>query len=285
MTTHAATQAKAKAEATSQSTFSKQLPICVVFLHGIGGQAKGFDDAIAWFELKGIKACAWNQPGYGGKPLVLPYTFSSIAAALMDDLTKLSDLPQQAIAYRYVFVGHSMGGMLAQTIALVNHMLAPQQQLQIAGLVLAQTSPAFGNSNGIFQTQFVNDRVAPLDAGLTMADVAKKLIPPMVGPSCEPAKVQFAASLMASVPPDTYRAALSALVKFDVRPQLDLINMPVLCLAAEYDKTAPPAVLEKLAAKLAQGSYECLPGLGHVAPMENNDLFCSAVHRFILTLA
>ena len=247
-------------------------------MHGIGGQAKGFDEAIDWFAQKKIVASAWNQPGYGGKPLLEPYTFATVANALAVELA-----PNRS-AYRYVLVGHSMGGMLAQTMAVRNAALAPAEQLHIAGLVLAQTSPAFGNSSGNFQTQFVADRVAPLDAGKSMADVAARLVPTMVGPSCQPEKLRFAASLMEGVPAVTYRAALSALVEFDVRAQLNQIAMPVLCLAAEFDKTAPPAVLEKLAAKLPQAAYQCLPHLGHVAPMEDSEAFCTAVHSFVAPL-
>jgi 3-oxoadipate enol-lactonase len=256
----------------------------IVFLHGIGGQAKGFDEHVALLNAKGFSALAWDQPGYGGKALIEPYTFASIAKQLIGELA--ADSATQAT----VLVGHSMGGMLAQTVAIANSIaklakLTNQpnkgNQLNLVGLVLAQSSPAFGNSDGEFQKKFIADRVAPLDAGKTMADVAQKLVPAMVAPQADPMKVQAALALMSGVPEATYRAALNALVAFDARPSLDLITLPVLCLAAEFDKTAPAAVLEKLAAKLSHGHYQCLTGVGHLAPMENPKLFCQSVENFI----
>jgi 3-oxoadipate enol-lactonase len=58
------------------------------------------------------------------------------------------------------------------------------------------------------------------------------------------------------------------------------ITMPTLCLAAEHDKTAPPPMMEKLAAKLPNGLYTCLPRLGHLAPLEDPEQFCQAVEAF-----
>jgi 3-oxoadipate enol-lactonase len=244
----------------------------IVFLHGIGGSAKGFDSHVAYFAQRGFAASAFNQSGYGGEPLIEPYTFGAAAKILYESL---SIQPNEAT----VLVGHSMGGMLAQTLAIMNTTF--DTPLNLIALVLAHTSPAFGNSEGEFQQRFIADRTAPLDAGKTMADVAAKLVPNMVGPNCPEVARIYCAEMMAAVPAQTYRAALSALVTFDARPHLSLLPMPVLCLAAEHDKTAPAAVLEKLAAKLPHGSFENLPGLGHLAPFEDPELFCKTIEHFL----
>ena len=68
---------------------------------------------------------------------------------------------------RPVLVGHSMGGMVAQT-------MLRRRPEAYAAAVLACTSPAFGNADGDFQKKFVADRLGPLDAGKTMADLAPK---------------------------------------------------------------------------------------------------------------
>jgi 3-oxoadipate enol-lactonase len=244
----------------------------VIFLHGIGGQAVGFDEHVATLNSVGFKALAWNQPGYGGKPLIEPYTFDAIAKML------IGDLAAESVSEPTVLVGHSMGGMLAQVAAIQNSV---SRAINLVGLVLAQSSPAFGNADGDFQKKFIADRVALLDAGKTMADVAQKLVPQMVAPLTNPLQIQSALALMSSVPQATYRAALGALVQFDARPLLASITIPVLCLAAEFDKTAPAAVLEKLATKLSHGRYECLAGVGHLAPTENPTLFCRSIEHFI----
>jgi 3-oxoadipate enol-lactonase len=244
----------------------------IVFLHGIGGIASGFDAHVAYFAQRGFEALASNQPGYGGEPLVSPYSFEAAAGVLYSRLCLCPSEPT-------VLVGHSMGGMLAQTLAIMNPTFATP--LNLVALVLAQTSPAFGNNDGQFQQHFISDRTAPLDEGKTMADVAAKLVPSMVGPLCPEEIRSFCADLMAQVPAETYRAALGALVTFDARPHLASIGMPVLCLAAEHDKTAPASVLEKLASKLPQGHFRSLPGLGHLAPFENSEVFCKTIENFL----
>ena len=50
----------------------------------------------------------------------------------------------------------------------------------LASMVLAQTSPAFGNPSGDFQKKFVADRLKPLQEGKTMADIAEDVIPELI---------------------------------------------------------------------------------------------------------
>jgi 3-oxoadipate enol-lactonase len=237
----------------------------VVFLHGIGGLAAGFDEHVAWFKSKGANALALNCPGYGASAMIEPYTFANVTNNLIEQLSNSNE--------ETIIVGHSMGGMLAQLIAISG-------ALNLRGLVLAHTSPAFGNRDGDFQQRFIADRTARLDAGQTMGDVARELVPTMVGPLCSEPRRDQCIAMMSQVPAATYRKALAALVNFDARPSLHEITIPTLCLAAEHDKTAPPTMMEKLAAKLPDGRYTCLPGLGHLAPLEDPEQFCQAVEAF-----
>ena len=46
------------------------------------------------------------------------------------------------------------------------------------------------------------------------------------------------------------------------------IKVPVLCLAAEHDRNAPPAMVEKMPRKIPGARYVCLPGLGHMPNLE-----------------
>ena len=134
--------------------------------------------------------------------------------------------------------------------------------------VLSCTSPAFGNPAGDFQKKFVADRLAPLDAGKTMADVAPGAADGMMGPNADPAGRALFIEQYAAVPEATYRAAVKCLVTFDERANLPSIKVPVLCLAAEHDRNAPPPVLEKMASKIPGAYYFCLSGLGHMPNLE-----------------
>jgi pimeloyl-ACP methyl ester carboxylesterase len=240
----------------------------LVFLHGIGGGKQGFAAQLAYFADRGYRALAWDMPGYGDSALVAPCDFDGLAKALL----RLLDQAQVA---RAVLIGHSMGGMVAQQAWT----LCPER---IAGLVIAASSPAFGNSNGDFQTQFVAQRLAPLDAGQTMADVAQALIPRMVAPGYQGAGLALAHRCMAAVPPATYRAALQALVQFEQRAALPTITVPTLCLAAEHDSTAPSEVLRRMAEKIPGAQFAVLPGAGHLLCFEQPEAFNAVIHSFLI---
>ena len=86
---------------------------------------------------------------------------------------------------RPIVVGHSMGGMVAQT-------LLRRGPHAWRAAVLSCTSPAFGDPTGEFQKKFVADRLGPLDAGRTMADLAPAMVAAVSGPAPDPAGRQLA---------------------------------------------------------------------------------------------
>lgn len=147
--------------------------------------------------------------------------------------------------------------------------------------VLACTSPAFGNADGDFQRTFVADRIGPLDAGKTMADMAPGLVARMVGPAPDPAGLAHAIAVMSAVPPQTYRAAVRCLVTFDERASLANIRVPTLCLAGGADQTAPAKVMERMSARIPGARFVSLPGLGHIPSLEAPAAFDAAVLQFL----
>ena len=96
-------------------------------------------------------------------------------------------------------------------------------------------------SAGDFQKKFVADRLAPLDAGKTMADAAPGAANGVMAPEADPAGRALFIEGYAAVPERTYRAAVKCLVTFDERANLPHIKVPVLCLAAEHDRNAAVA--------------------------------------------
>jgi 3-oxoadipate enol-lactonase len=242
-------------------------PIAVIFLHGIGGGARSFAPQIASFAAAGYQPVALDLPGYGMRLPVDTMSFEALAEDV--ELT----IAQNALE-RPVLVGHSMGGMVVQT------MLRRKPRAYRAA-VLSCTSPAFGNPAGDFQKKFVADRLEPLETGYTMADVAPAAMRSMMGPNADPAGAALFVEEYAKVPELTYRAAVQCLVTFDERASLAGIQVPVLCLAAANDQNAPPPVLEKMAAKIPGSRYVCLPDLGHMPNLEASQSFDSAIFEFL----
>jgi pimeloyl-ACP methyl ester carboxylesterase len=239
----------------------------VVFLHGIGGGARSFAPQIASFASAGYQPVALDLMGYGTREPIEAMSFEALAEDVEFAIGE-SGLERPVLA------GHSMGGMVVQT------MLRRKPEAYRAA-VLSCTSPAFGNPAGDFQKKFVADRLEPLDTGYTMADVAPAAMRGMMGPNADPAGAALFVEEFAKVPEATYRAAVQCLVTFDERANLANIKVPVLCLAAEHDRNAPPPVLEKMAAKIPGARYVCLPGLGHMPNLEAPPAFDAAIFNFL----
>jgi 3-oxoadipate enol-lactonase len=239
----------------------------VLMLHGIGGGHDAFAPQLEALGCQGHRAISWDMPGYGRSAPVEPYTFKALAQSCVALIEALK-VPQ------VVLVGHSMGGMVAQEVA------ARRPDL-VSRLVLAGTSSAFGNGDGTWQREFIATRTAPLDAGQSMEQLAQRLVPQMIGPGASPEGVALAQRCMGAVPAATYRKALEALVTFDRREALARISVPTLLLAGEFDKTAAPAVMQRMAQKIAGSEYHELRNVGHLMPLEAPDEFSRVLLQFI----
>jgi 3-oxoadipate enol-lactonase len=239
----------------------------VLMLHGIGGGHLAFAPQVETLASAGYRAVAWDMPGYGHSAPIEPYTFKGLAQSCVQliEALKVKDV---------ILLGHSMGGMVAQEV------VARRPDL-VRRLILCGTSPAFGKPDGDWQREFIAQRTAPLDAGKSMVELAETLVPQMVGPGSLPEGVRLATHCMGLVPAATYRRALECLVTFDRRSNLENIHVPTLLLAGEQDRNAPPAVMKKMAEKIAHSTYYEMKGVGHLQNLEAPDDFDGLVLNFL----
>lgn len=238
----------------------------ILFLHGLGGDRTSFDPQIGAFGPR-FRHLAWDMPGYGDSPPLPEMTFAALAQAAL----RLLDAAGAARAH---LVGHSLGGMVAQEIAIA----APER---VASLVLSATSPAFGPPGGDWQKRFLAERLAPLERGLTPADLAAEVIAGLVGEGADAAGVRAAVAAMGRVAPATYRAALRCLVAFDRRDSLAAIAAPALVLAGARDALAPPAMMARMAARIPGARFATIAGAGHLANLERPAAFNAALGAFL----
>lgn len=238
----------------------------VVFLHGIGG------DAESWLpELEALggryRAIAWDMPGYGASPALPAMTFPALAGALESLLDALK-------IERAHLVGHSIGGMVAQEFAAT-------RPARVASLILYATSPAFGRPDGTWQREFLAARLAPLDSGRSMAELAPGIVKGLVGDDPDPDAVARATAAMSRVPEDAYQAAMRCLVSFDRREALPELAVPVLVLAGAQDDNAPARMMERMAARIPGAVFEIVPRAGHLVHFERPQVFRAAIAAFL----
>jgi 3-oxoadipate enol-lactonase len=238
----------------------------LVFLHGIGGAARGFRAQLDAFGTR-YRAVAWDMPGYGGSAPLSTVSIASLAEALADFL-------QQLGVTKPCLIGHSIGGMIVQQALAISPGIA-------GSVVLAQTSPAFGRPDGDWQKTFIEARLGPLDRGATMAALAPSLVKELIGDDADPHGVDLARDCMAAVKESSYRASMLALLGFDLRAALKNIHVPTLVLSGAKDNNAPAPMMAKMASYIPGARYTELAGVGHLANLERPAAFNAALNDFL----
>jgi 3-oxoadipate enol-lactonase len=238
----------------------------LVFLHGIGGGARAWRGQLDAFG-DSYRAIAWDMPGYGGSAPLQSVSISALAGALRDFL-------HQVGAVKPILVGHSIGGMIVQQLLVHDPIIAEY-------VVLAQTSPAFGRSDGDWQKQFLDARLGPLDRGETMASLAPSVVADLIGDDADPDGIELARACMASVPAASYRAAMMSMLGFDLRKSLGQISVPTLVIAGTKDKNAPAPMVKKMASFIPNATYVELEAVGHLAALEQPKEFNAVLGDFL----
>ena len=236
-------------------------------LHGVGGDGQSFANMVAQLPPQWHTHC-WNFPGYAGTPALLDWSWDKLAERLHQDILANTNAP-------VVLLGHSIGGMLAQWYARC-------YPNSVQALILCATSPAFGRNDGDFQKRFIQQRLAPLDQGLSLASLAPGMVEELAHPSATAATRKQAIQCMEKVPEATYRQAMQCITTFDMRPYLPRLSMPKLLIAGDQDSNAPSAMMQRFADKLpAPCTFIELAQCGHLLPIEQPQTLSQAVVDFL----
>lgn len=230
----------------------------IICLHGIGGDWTSFEPQLG--ALPG-RVISWSMPGYGASTPI-EFTFENLSAALSDFMGSL-DIKAAHL------VGQSIGGM----VALEHAARCPEQVLSLS---LIGTTPSFGGRDDSFKDAFLKARLAPLDAGKSMAEMAAGSAAGITGPIADAACIQAVEAPMARVPEATWRAILPCLTTFNRRDDLAAMTMPTCLIAGTHDKNAPARTMEKMAEKMPNAAYHLIEGAGHMinqeAPVQVNNI-------------
>jgi pimeloyl-ACP methyl ester carboxylesterase len=199
-----------------------------------------------------------------------PYRMEQFAA---DALCLLDHLEVD----RALVVGASMGGMIAQALALT----APER---LRALVFVcthcgppeRTPPAPGVLQGLTQNQ-----------GLTQAEIVDKDLPFLFSArflESQPEALKAYRQAQLSPPPQpdyAFQAQLAAIQAFSCCPRLSQVALPTLVVTGTGDVVVPPANARLLAGLLPRAELVELPGAGHAVTVECADEFNALAHEFL----
>ncbi|EBA02292.1 putative hydrolase [Rhodobacterales bacterium HTCC2150] len=252
----------------------------VLFLHGIGGNAKNWDN-----QLRALCAdydvAALDLRGYGTSTL-------GFAQSTIDDYcADILHVMETRGASRLVLAGLSYGSWIATSFAMRHSDI-------LRGLILAGGCTGMSEADPSERENFRITREVPLNAGQTPADFAPAVVNVIAGPRATEAQRNELRQSMEEIPAATYRDALNCFCNPLEKFEFARIDCPVLMFTGEHDRLAPPSEIRRVserimeerraAAKNADVHFEVISDVGHVCNLEAADETNALIHRFLSRL-
>ncbi len=230
----------------------------VVLLHGAGGDHLYWPPQIR--RLHGYRVYALDLPGHGRSAGAGFQTIADYAQAVRRWMQEVGIL-------RASVIGHSMGGAIAQMLALT----FPEQ---VSALGLIATAPQLP----------VNATLLEASSHPSMFGKAvNMLVQWSFSPSAAQDLIELASRRLMEVRPALLHADLIACNHFDLRDQLAGISQPVLVICGDQDKMTPLRSARLLAESIPRAELKVVPQAGHMVmlerPVEVAELLAAFLHR------
>lgn len=237
----------------------------VVLLHGLGGSRRAWESQLEVLSDR-FRCIAWDMPGYGRSAPLDHLSFAAIA----DAVARLLDIVDVECAD---LVGLSFGGQQAMHTALAH-------PSRVRRLVLADTSARFG-ADGTDAEAWKQRRLAPLDAGVTPAEMAPVVLDAITAPGFAGLERDRAIAAFAEISGAGLRASVECLPSHDVSDRLADITIPSLVIVGEFDIETPLEYAQFIADHIPDSRLEVVSGAGHLVPSERPDEFNRLVAEFL----
>ena len=246
----------------------------LLMVHGFTGAKEDFADYWDRLAERGWHVVAPDLRGHGASdhpPHADDYTLDLLETDLMALVDELG-------WDRFVLVGHSMGGMAGQAVA-IDH---PER---LDGLVLMDTIPGTVGGGGVTLLMF---RLAGRVFGMkAMARFVRK--PPPRSPESvrrlyaeRPGYGDAMQAKVLATSPVMARAMMSELHgRADQLPALRSLDLPVLVIAGEHDMPGFVAGSRAMADAIPGAELAVLDGAAHSPQFETPDAWWATLTRFL----
>jgi pimeloyl-ACP methyl ester carboxylesterase len=246
----------------------------VVFCHGVTLSSRVWAKQFASFPAAGFRAVAFDSRGHGeSRAGESGHSLDNLA----DDLrTVLEQLDLRDV----LLVGHSMGGMAVQAVAIRHPDVVEER---VAGLVLLSTS----SHNLVSDAKRVRGAVEKVvnlgpdvatfmrqrNLGLLLANIG-------FGDDPHPSHVEATREMLAACDKATTREAVSALLHLDLTEGLPKLQVPTLVVVGTADALTPPRDSRRIAELVPGARLVEYEGGGHMLMYERTEALDALIMDF-----
>ncbi|WP_177202304.1 alpha/beta fold hydrolase [Methylobacterium sp. ap11] len=224
----------------------------ILFIHAVSLDLTWWDHQFAAYGMD-HDLVAFDLPGHGASPrLDGSYTFDALATVTANVITALDTGSAHV-------VGISVGGMIAQTLALVRPDLV--RSLTLVATLCTLTDP-------VREAMRERARVARADGMAAIVSPTLERWFPASFRARRPDVLDRAAKIVLRHDPAVYAEMWEMIADLDLEARIPTIACPTLVVAGAQDVNAPVAAGQKIADRIPGASLHVLPGVGHFPPLE-----------------
>jgi 3-oxoadipate enol-lactonase len=234
----------------------------LVFLHGLGMDMSVFDGLIHRFPDHKIIRFDLRGQGQSSVPDG-PYTMGGL-------ITDTEAVLDHYNARDAVVVGMSMGGMIAQGLAVKRLDL-------VRGLVLCGSAAKFGQA-APWHARAATARTKGM-AALVDETLARWNAPDGDAPAHALARTRFIAAN-----PEGYAATCEAIAGTDFYTPTSGLRLATLGLCGDRDKSTPPDLVRETTGLIRGSKFQLIRGAGHVAPETHADVVAGHLGEFLIAI-
>lgn len=192
-----------------------------------------------------------------------PYRLEELSADLLELVDALG-------LDRFVLVGVSVGGLIAQRFAL-DH---PER---LAALVLCDTAAKIGDDdtwNGRINAVRIGGMAAIADA------VLLRWFPAAIREGRD-AEMEGWRNLLLRTPVEGYAGTCGALLDADLTDDVSTIAVPTLVVVGAEDQATPVALVRATAERIPGARFEILERAGHIPSIDQPAALAALIHHYI----